>query len=72
MKDRIAIITTREPIESDTWIYYSFEKRQFESRYSDYGLLGLIEYIHEADENEFIDYDNLKIAIDDLSIQLDW
>jgi hypothetical protein len=71
MKDRIAIITTGEPIESDTWIYYYPEEKMFGNRYNEYSLIDLIEVISDLDynefpENTFIDYENLEKAINDI------
>lgn len=71
MSKKIEIITTGEPIESDTWIYYYPEEKMFGNRYNEYSLIGLIEVISDLDynefpENTFIDYENLEKAINDI------
>lgn len=68
MSKKIEIITTGEPIESDGWIYYYPEEKNFGNRYNTYNLIGLIEVISDLDYNEFpentyIDYENLEKAI---------
>lgn len=67
----LEIITTGEPIESDTWIYYYPEEKNFGNRYNTYNLIDLIEVISDLDynefpENTFIDYENLEKAINDI------